>query len=101
MSFLTVQKKEDRSSYDMYPESWTLLFAVLIQAHGCFPVYNGRHPFCFGLDPFVVVVVHVFINSFGERFEGTMILFLSAMHFVLHSAKEGLHYAAAMTVAFS
>ena len=72
-----------------------------LNANGCFSVNYRGHPFCFGLDPFVVVVVHVFINSFGERFEGTMILFLSAMHFVLHSAKEGLHYAAAMTVAFS
>lgn len=34
--------------------------------HGCFPEFRGRHPFCFRLDPAVIVIVDIISNSFGE-----------------------------------
>lgn len=37
--------------------------------HGCFPVLNRRHPFCFSLDPLVIVVVYVFLYCSLELIE--------------------------------
>lgn len=32
--------------------------------HGCYPIFNGRHPFCFCLNSFIIVVFYVFFNSY-------------------------------------
>ena len=37
--------------------------------HGCFPVFNRGHPFCFSLDPLVIVVVYVFLYCSLELIE--------------------------------
>jgi len=47
---------------DMYPEFWTHIYK-LGGHHGCFSVFYRRHPFCFCLDSFVIIVINIFINS--------------------------------------
>ena len=42
--------------------------------HGCFPEFRGRHPFCFRLDPAVIVIVDIISNSFGECFKGRILI---------------------------
>ena len=42
--------------------------------HGCFPKFRGRHPFCFRLDPAVIVIVDIISNSFGECFKGRILI---------------------------
>ena len=37
--------------------------------HGCFPVLSGWHPFCFNLDPLVIVVVYIFLYCSLELIE--------------------------------
>lgn len=48
--------------YDMYPEFWTHIYK-LGGHHGCFSVFYRRHPFCFCLDSFAIIVINIFINS--------------------------------------
>ena len=47
---------------DMYPKFWTHIYK-LGGHHGCFSVFYRRHPFCFCLDSFVIIVINIFINS--------------------------------------
>lgn len=47
---------------DMYPEFWTHIYK-LGGHHGCFSVFYRRHPFCFCLDSFAIIVINIFINS--------------------------------------
>ncbi len=57
--------KEDlksSSQNDMYPEFWTHIYK-LGGHHGCFSVFYRRHPFCFCLDSFAIIVINIFINS--------------------------------------
>ena len=35
---------------------------------------KGRHPFCFRLDPAVIVIVDIISNSFGECFKGRILI---------------------------
>lgn len=55
-----VQKKAPKD--DMYPEFWTHIYK-LGGHHGCFSVFYRRHPFCFCLDSFAIIVINIFINS--------------------------------------
>lgn len=48
--------------FDMYPEFWTHIYK-LGGHHGCFSVFYRRHPFCFCLDSFAIIVINIFINS--------------------------------------
>ena len=47
---------------DMYPEFWTHIYK-LGGHYGCFSVFYRRHPFCFCLDSFAIIVINIFINS--------------------------------------
>ena len=53
---------KNRYMSDMYPEFWTHIYK-LGGHHGCFSVFYRRHPFCFCLDSFVIIVINIFINS--------------------------------------
>ena len=54
--------KKDALLVDMYPEFWTHIYK-LGGHHGCFSVFYRRHPFCFCLDSFAIIVINIFINS--------------------------------------
>ena len=69
--------------------------------HGCFPEFYGRHPFCFRLDPAVIVIVDIISNSFGECFKGRIIFLKTIEHFIFQSTKEGLHNTVVIAVTFS
>ena len=56
------KKKNISTHYDMYPEFWTHIYK-LGGHHGCFSVFYRRHPFCFCLDSFAIIVINIFINS--------------------------------------
>ena len=49
-------------SFDMYPEFWTHIYK-LGGHHGCFSVFYRRHPFCFCLNPFVIIVINILTYS--------------------------------------
>ena len=50
------------SLLDMYPKFWTHIYK-LGGHHGCFSVFYRRHPFCFCLNPFVIIVINILIYS--------------------------------------
>ncbi|MFR9164714.1 MAG: sensor histidine kinase [Dysgonomonas sp.] len=52
----------EQKHFDMYPEFWTHIYK-LGGHHGCFSVFYRRHPFCFCLDSFAIIVINIFINS--------------------------------------
>ena len=54
--------RRSRLFFDMYPEFWTHIYK-LGGHHGCFSVFYRRHPFCFCLDSFAIIVINIFINS--------------------------------------
>lgn len=56
------RKASSRQESDMYPEFWTHIYK-LGGHHGCFSVFYRRHPFCFCLDSFAIIVINIFINS--------------------------------------
>ena len=65
MSFKTADRGSNLKiahEIDMYPEFWTHIYK-LGGHHGCFSVFYRRHPFCFCLDSFVIIVINIFINS--------------------------------------
>ena len=68
--------------------------------HGCFPVFNRGHPFCFSLDPLVIVVVYVFLYCSLELIELAVLLFISIEHLILHPSKESLHDTVIIAVPF-
>lgn len=67
--------------------------------HGCRPVFGRGHPFCFQLDPPVVVVVDAFGDGLLEFLEGPGLRFVPAGHLVLHDAEERFHHAVVDAVA--
>ena len=56
--------------------------------HGCFPVLNRGHPFCFFLNSFVIVIIYIFFHSCLKFLKGRIFLFQTIEHFVLHSGKK-------------
>ena len=62
---------------------------------------EGKHPFCFRLDPAVIVIVNILGNRLGEGLKGGLILFKSIEHFIFQSTEEGFHNAVVVTVALS
>lgn len=56
------EKTAENKAFDMYPEFWTHIYK-LGGHHGCFSVFYRRHPFCFCLDSFAIIVINIFINS--------------------------------------
>ena len=82
----------------MYPEFWTHK-KIELGAHGCLSEFCRRHPFCFLLDSFVVVVIYVAVNSLGKCFKRGILFFMPVEHLVFHPSKEGLHDAIVVTVA--
>lgn len=67
---------------DMYPESWTHIYK-LGGTHGCFSVFYRRHPFCFCLNSFVIVIIYIFFNSFREFFKRRIVLLITIIHLIL------------------
>ena len=67
---------------DMYPESWTHIYK-LGGSHGSFPVFYMRHPFCFCLNSFVIVIIYIFFNSFREFFKRRIVLLITIIHLIL------------------
>lgn len=61
-------KKDNGAIIDMYPEFWTHIYK-LGGHHGCFSVFYRRHPFCFCLDSFAIIVINIFINSNCKLFK--------------------------------
>ena len=82
---------------DMYPEFWTHK-KLELGAHGCLSEFCRRHPFCFLLDSFVVVVIYVAVNSLGKCFKRG-ILFFMPVDISFSSVQRGLHDAIVVTVA--
>ena len=62
MKELSILRKKEEADSDMYPEFWTHIYK-LGGHHGCFSVFYRRHPFCFCLDSFAIIVINIFINS--------------------------------------
>ena len=60
---------------------------------------GGIH-FVFCLDSAVIVIVNILGNRIGEGFKGGIILLKSIEHFIFQPAKEGLHNAIVVAVAF-
>ena len=60
-SIILCRHEKSRYHIDMYPENWTHL-SLVTGTNGCFPIFYGRHPFCFCLDPFVVIVFDIFFH---------------------------------------
>ena len=53
------------------------------------------------LDPFVVVVVDILSDSLCKGVKVIEVFLKAVIHFVLHSAEEGLHNPVIIAVAFS
>ena len=53
---------EEVEEFDMYPKFWTHIYK-LSGHHGCFSVFYRRHPFCFCLNPFVIIVINILTYS--------------------------------------
>ena len=53
---------KDSLAFDMYPKFWTHIYK-LSGHHGCFSVFYRRHPFCFCLNPFVIIVINILTYS--------------------------------------
>ena len=85
---------------DMYPKSWTHIYK-LGGHHGCFSVFYWRHPFCFYLNPFVIIIINIFIYSNCKFFKGCIVFFESIIHFCFYSSKECFHDAVIVTIPFS
>lgn len=85
---------------DMYPKSWTHIYK-LGGHHGCFSVFYWRHPFCFCLNPFVIIIINIFIYSNCKFFKGYIVFFESIIHFCFYSSKECFHDAVIVTIPFS
>ncbi len=66
---------------------------------GCLPESGWGHPFCFALDPFVVVVIDVFLYRSAEIFECLEFRFVSVEHLVLEGPEERFHDAVVDAVA--
>lgn len=76
------KKTSIRQRFDMYPESWTHIYK-LGGPHGCFSVFYRRHPFCFCLNSFVIVIIYIFFNSFREFFKRRIVLLITIIHLIL------------------
>ncbi len=85
---------------DMYPESWTHIYE-LDGLHGCYPVFYRRHPFCFCLNSFIIVVIYIFFNRFWEFFKRWIVFLITIIHFIFESCKKCLHNTIIIAVAFS
>lgn len=59
------------------------------------------HPFCFALDPAVVVIIDVLGNGFLKLVECLEFRFVAIEHLVLHHPEERFHYAVVDAVPLS
>ena len=69
----------------------------MTQTHGCLPILYRRHPFCFLLNPLVIVISY----SSRESFKRIVALLTAIEHFGFHSAKKSFHDAVVITVPFA
>lgn len=61
---------------------------IELSAHGCLSEFCRRHPFCFLLDSFVVVVIYVAVNSLGKCFKRGILFFMPVEHLVFIRPKK-------------
>ena len=100
-SNLWFDKKPQFILYMWYvPRILDTLIHELGGTHGCYPVLYRRHPFCFCLDSFVIVVIYIHFNCLWELLERGIVSLISIIHLILHSSKKCLHNAIIIAVAF-
>lgn len=84
-------KMKNTHQSEVYPKSWTTMFSARIissRGSGYLPEFRRGHPFCFALDPFVVVIVDVFLYGRVQVVERLEFRLMAVEHLVLEGPEE-------------